>query len=60
MFAMPNQGLNPVLNEIENKGCPLCREIPVAIEINGPDEILLRGCGHVVNAEEWADARYEA
>jgi hypothetical protein len=25
------------------------------LHVNGPDEIVLEGCGHVVNATRWTD-----
>lgn len=52
-----SRGLRPVLDAIEFDGCPLCGEQPAMISVNGPDEIILHGCGHVLDAKAWADAQ---
>lgn len=53
-----NRGLQPILDAIEMDGCPFCGNTPAMIHVNGPDQIVLEGCGHVVDAESWADWRY--
>lgn len=58
-----NHGLQPILDSIRFEGClegcPYCGEIPISIQVKGPDEIALEGCGHTVDAMEWADERWE-
>ena len=53
-----NRGLQPVLDAIEFDGCPRCGEEPEMISVNGPQEIILHGCDHVLDAKAWADAQY--
>ena len=53
-----NRGLQPVLDAIEFDGCPRCGEEPEMISVNGPQEIILHGCGHVLDVQGWADAQY--
>lgn len=45
-----NRGLQPVLDSIEFDGRPYCGDPTQSIQINGPDEIILGGCSHVVDA----------
>jgi hypothetical protein len=52
-----NRGLRPILDSIRFEGCPYCGEVPGFIHVNGPDEIVLEGCGHVVDAKVWADSQ---
>lgn len=40
---------------IEDVGCPHCEQLPEGIQINGPEEIVLGGCGHVIDATKWID-----
>lgn len=54
-----NRGLRPVIDSIKAEGCPFCGEEPKTIDIQGPDDIRLEGCGHVVDVKQWADSRYE-
>lgn len=54
-----SRGLQPILDSIRFDGCPYCGETPVTIQVNGPEEIVLEGCGHVVNAKGWADTQSE-
>lgn len=46
--------LDALLKELADE-CPLCGESPTGIEVRGPDEIVLGGCGHVADAREWLD-----
>lgn len=38
-----------ILDYIEEEGCPRCGELPIIININGPQEVVLDGCGHVID-----------
>lgn len=38
-------------------GCPRYGELPGTIFVDGPSEIILVGCGHVVDARGWIDQR---
>lgn len=49
------RGLRPVLESIEWDGCPVCGEKPMIINVNGPDEIGIRPCGHVIDAERFLE-----
>lgn len=46
---MADRGLRPVLESIEGDGCPVCGQEALIINVNGPDEIGIRPCGHVVD-----------
>jgi hypothetical protein len=54
------RGIQPILDSIRLDGCPFCGDDPITIQVNGPDEIVLEGCGHIVDVEGWADARFES
>lgn len=54
-----NRGLQPILDSIRFDGCPYCGETPISIQVNGPDEIALEGCGHTVDAKTWVDEQWE-
>lgn len=41
------------LDHLEDEGCPYCGELPSTIHINGPEEIVLESCGHVVDGTEY-------
>lgn len=43
--------LKAILNLIETEGCPSCGADAGTIFVNGPSEIILEGCGHVIDAE---------
>jgi hypothetical protein len=47
--------LQSVLDLIDAEGCPHCGEPAGTIFVDGPNEILLEGCGHVVDATGWID-----
>ena len=45
-----DRGLQPVLDSIQFDGCPFCGAEAGEISVNGPDEIIIHSCGHVVDA----------
>lgn len=45
--------LQSVLDLIEADGRPFCGELPRTIFVDGPIEIVLEGCGHVVDETSW-------
>lgn len=47
-----------LLRLIDDMGCPGSGELPSSIQVLGPDAIVLEGCGHVLDAREWADEAY--
>lgn len=44
---------------IETEGCPRCGHLPGWLDIVGPHEIVLEGCGHVINVNRWNDPRHQ-
>lgn len=54
ILAKPN--FQSVLDLIDADGCPYCGELSGTIFVDGPSEIILKGCGHVVDATKWLDA----
>lgn len=48
--------LQNILDLIETDGCPHCGGDPGAVSINGPSEIILHECGHIVDATPFIDA----
>lgn len=45
--------LQSVSDQIVAEGCPYCGELPGWIDMVAPGEIILEGCGHVIDATEW-------
>jgi hypothetical protein len=54
ILGKPN--LQSVLDLIDAEGCPRCGEPAGTIFVDGPSEIILEGCGHVVDVKSWIDA----
>lgn len=46
--------LQSVIDFLQDDGCPRCGELQSAIDVNGPDEIVLE-CGHVIDATRWIE-----
>lgn len=47
--------LQSVSDYIIAEGCPDGGELPGWIDITAPGVIVLEGCGHVVNANQWIE-----
>lgn len=44
--------LKAVIEFLQDDGCPLCGEHPTTLDLNGPNEIVLK-YGHIVDARPW-------
>lgn len=52
--------LQTVLDIINEAGCPVFWVRSTNVQVNGPNEIIVGRCGHVVDNKNWIDSHYLA